>query len=734
MPKVSTTPKNLKPFLFHGVDLGEPDGDHAHGTCPLCGREEKFFVNAETGLWDCKRCGVSGNPTTFLRQLYDACRSPSTDYKRLAQDRRVSEATLAAWGVVKSHLTGDWVVPGYATSGEIGNLYRYVRDFKTKRMCLLSTPETGHQLFGLPTFDVGAETIYLCEGPWDAMALWEALGSLKRTDDGYSSTGNVGVSLRVNAAVLATPGCNVYFDHWSSLLAGKRVVICFDSDHPLERNGKVAPPAGHAGARRVAETLINSSEPPASVSILSWGEGGYDPARKHGYDVRDLLTSGDRAEGVEEFLTRIQPIPEEWRTEQVKKASGGGARIDMIECHSWKELTNQWRKAMQWPDSGTGLDYALSVMLASAMSTQMIGDQLWVRVVSPPSTGKTQLCDGLGVNHQQVRSVGNFTGLHSGFQTDGEAKEDHSLLSALKDKTLVIKDADTLMKNPAREKIVGQLRDAYDMNCAVAYGNRVKREYMNHRFTVIMAGTEAMLEMDTADLGARFLDVVVMDQINADLEADVNRRGFFRILNNRGTSANGVASTQDDGNMIKAKAMTGGYLSWLRSRAERLLAEVNVGEDADKIQERISTLAQFVAFARARPSKTQDEAVTREMSARLNAQLTKLAICLAVVLNRKTIDDEVMRRVTRVARDTARGKVLDIFRRLLPTGRLGVESQAISNLIHHGYQKTQSLLRFLRAIGGAEWFNPVSEDGKVLSRVRWRLTPRMEEIVKTADS
>ncbi len=53
MPKVIDKPRGLRPFLAHGVDLQWNEGEEqAHGDCPFCDREGRFFVNKETGQWD----------------------------------------------------------------------------------------------------------------------------------------------------------------------------------------------------------------------------------------------------------------------------------------------------------------------------------------------------------------------------------------------------------------------------------------------------------------------------------------------------------------------------------------------------------------------------------------------------------------------------------------------------------------------------------------------------------
>ena len=738
MPKVDEQPQVLRIFASHGLRFSAQSGGQVHCDCPLCGREGKFFVNATNGKWDCKKCGESGNPLTFLRKLHAA--GTVKGEAQLARDRGLlKEDTIAAWGMVRSPSTGEWLLPGYGAAGEITTLYRYTRDPKEKRSYFAATASMKHGLYGVGQYDKKCSTVYLCEGLWDGMALSEVLASAKEDGDGYSLTSNPAASLLADACVLAVPSCSVFSEEWSPLFAGRRVVLCYDSDHPVEHppgSGRVTR-AGWDGARRAALKLSQATDPPSSIEVLKWGEEGHDPDRKSGYDLRDYFqeagpTASARVAALGELLARVEPIPEDWapgRTEGAKKS--GGTTVQLVECGRWEDLVRQWKKALNWTE---GLDRALSVMLASIMSTDMIGDQLWVRVISPPSTGKTQLCNGVGTARKRVRSVGNFTGLHSGFQTDAAGEEDHSLLSQIKGQTLVVKDGDTILKNPNRERLLGQVRDAYDMNCAVAYGNRVKREYVNHRFTFILAGTEALMEMDSAELGARFVDCVVMNGIDGEMETDVNRRGFYRILNNRATSASESAYTTDDPEILKATAMTGGYVEYLRERANDILAEIDVS-DVEEVQLDIDAMAKFIAFSRARPSKTQAEAVTREMSARLNSQLTKLALCVAGVLGRKTIDGEVMRRVRQCALDTARGQTLNMLRLMHASGRAGVESDFLGQTLAIGIVKVRDFLRFLRTIGAVESFNPPPPPGGKgkTGRARWRLTRSLAEVYERVD-
>lgn len=107
-------PKNLRPYLFHGVELRWRDGEaEAVGACPWCGRDGKFNVSAETGQWRCWVCQEGsekggGNVYVFLRKLWELSDRETVGYEDLAEDRRMlHQDTLMRWGVCRSSITGS---------------------------------------------------------------------------------------------------------------------------------------------------------------------------------------------------------------------------------------------------------------------------------------------------------------------------------------------------------------------------------------------------------------------------------------------------------------------------------------------------------------------------------------------------------------------------------------------------------------------------------------------------
>src|SRR6185369_14408512 len=421
MPVVTNTPKNLKPYLFHGVRLEYREGEaQAVADCPFCGKSGKFSVNIGTGLWRCFVCGEGsekggGNIYTFLRLLWNKSDELTNgNIDGLAAERKLADPmTLAHWGVCQSILNGDWILPGFSPDGKLNQLYRYVKDVSTGKKLLLATPELSHQVFGAHQFDYSKPTVYLCEGPWDAMALWETLRSAKPADSANGQhnpplerTGSEASSLYSRANVIAAPGCNVFNDNFVPLFSGRKVVLLYDSDHPRPhpKTGEPIEPVGWAGMRRVAGILGRAAEPPLEVHYLAWGEGGYDKDKPSGYDVRDLLSEGKsipkRLPLLRNLLGRVRPIPPEWVAGRTKKASAsGGLEMECVPCDDWKELVTAWRKAMRWTE---GLDRALSVMLACSTSTKAVGDQLWIKVIGPASCGKSTLCEAMSINRKYI--------------------------------------------------------------------------------------------------------------------------------------------------------------------------------------------------------------------------------------------------------------------------------------------------------------------------------------------
>lgn len=706
--------KGLQPFIFHGVDLTKrvdsgSGGNQAVGECPFCGKSDKFYVNCESGQWQCFSCALKGNIPSFLSQLWETSRGDGEEFSDLKTDRGLLRVeTLQEWGVKKSLITGEWLVPGYNHDKKLIQLYVYREIGGHKR--LIPTKGLSHAIHGVNLYDSKKPTLYVTEGAWDGMILWETL-KLAKTK---------------NANVLAVPSANVFRESWLPLLKGKIVCLMYDSDHPRKReDGKTVAPVGFSAVKNLTGMLMTSDSKPKEVRYLKWGENGYDPDNPSGYDVRDYLKAlkgpVERVLGLSPLLRKIEIAPGQWVESFLQKRSKEVKSLTPLECTSWSVLVDAWKEALEWIE---GLDRGLSVMLASIASVRMPGDQLWVKIISPAASGKTTLCMALSVARKYVIKKSVIRGLYSGYQTDKEGTEDQSLLSKLRDKTLLVKDGDTLLKSPNLAQILSQLRDAYDTSSSTSYGNLMSRDYEGLRMTLILCGTESLRELDSTELGERFLDCVMMEEIDDRIEDSIGLRAIKRIIEGRAIEANGKVKDHQDESMTRAMRLTAGYVIYLRENSSRLLQSVEV---SDQNISSIMGLGKFVAYMRAKPSEKGDKAATREMSTRLRVQLSRLALCLAVVLGTNKVDGEVLRRVRKVGLDTARGKTLELSKHLYRVGKKGASTAALAVWLGEPEEKIRNLLRFLRKLKVVELFT--TQSGKS-TYSRWRLSERIMKLYK----
>lgn len=731
MPRLEKAlPEHLKPFQFHGLPISYREGSKdVYTDCIFCDTEGKFGIKVDTGQYKCNRTPTeSGNGRVFIRNLYTLSDGSTTpdDYAQLAYDRGLLyPETVIAFGLARSAIDGTWLLPGYSPDKAIDNIYRYVKG--GGRSLWMPTPGFGHKLFGLSTYDPNKKIVHLCEGLWDAMCLWEMLRYSKVEEGVIHETASVEHNLLADSNVIAIPAAEVFFETWGSLFADKIVFLWAQNDHERihERTGDVIPPASYHGIQRISSMLLSSDNPPLEMHYLNWGEKGFNSDLPHGYDIRDLIRSKgetirERVEGLQEAFEKMLPVPKEWLVNGGKKSpSRVKTEVPIIPCSKWSMLVNSWKKAMKWID---GLDVCLSVVLSSIASTRSVGDQLWIKVISPASTGKSIISEALAANKKWVVAKSTIRGFHSGF---GLGNVDNSLIAEAADKTLVVKDGDTLIQSPNLGQILSEGRDIYDTTSRTHYRTGKGRDYEGKRMTWILCGTASLRSIDSSELGERFLDCVIMDGIDEDLEDEILWRVANRTDRNMSFETTADVRSQLDPAMLEAYGLTSGYIDYLRNNATDLLSQVEASEDALKM---LTRLGKFVACMRARPSKYQDEKAEREFAARLVSQLTRLAKCLAVVLNRTSLDEEVMRRVKKVAFDTARGTTLNISHELYRhQNNGGMSVDGLATITHSTAPETRKLLKFLREIGVTD-LPPVELIEGTKTRPTWYLTGRFKKL------
>lgn len=282
----------------------------------------------------------------------------------------------------------------------------------------------------------------------------------------------------------------------------------------------------------------------------------------------------------------------------------------------------------------------LDASLATVATREDPGDPLWMYLVAPPSSGKTEITRALEGPNNGTYFLSNLTpnALVSGLPGGKD------LLAELDLKTLVIKDFTVILKSSrnCRDAILGQLRDCYDGSYAKAFGSQRGTVSYKSRFNLVAAVTGAIEEYYTvgAILGQRFLMVRMSfpEEFDADGERDIARI--------RATMKAHIART-------------------LRTTMKNPPASC-----CPEYVQHIKSLARDVALLRTHVSREGSyrditSLPESEAPARLTNQLVKLGRGLARVRGEATVTRREMEVVRRVAYDTVprlRTRMLEAIR------------------------------------------------------------------------
>lgn len=410
----------------------------------------------------------------------------------------------------------------------------------------------------------------------------------------------------------------------------------------------------------------------------------------------------------------ILPVPEIWLLE-AQDSKDRKSRVSIEECTSWEELVKVWKDALVWTDELNG---ALACMLACVLSTRYKKDQLWMKFISVASSGKTTLAEAISTCREYVYPKDFVTKFYTGTRPM-KGRPDPSIIPKIKDKTFIIKDGDGLLQAPDRATILAQIRGLYDTSGRSHYNTHVDRNYENVRFSFILCGTPTLRQLDNSELGERFLDYVIMEKIVRKHEIAIGHKTAWEVINCRGVEANGTADGQETPAMLKAKAYTGGFVKYLRDHAASIRASVR---PLDEQVHKCCRYGDFVSHMRAKMDKSKDPAeVFRELSSRLIAQHTKLAVCLAGVMGHDSFSPEIMKIVNKVAMDSSRGKPLEIVRYIAKGKNKGECEESIRITINQSEYMTHQYLLHLER-------NEVLHRASNGYQTVWRLRPAFREL------
>lgn len=570
----------MTPFQFHTGKEPTPRGPQYVMQCPFCQKDDHFYFDAETNLWDCKVCLQSGNIYSFISDILDLCRQ---DVEPLAKEWDIPVRYLREANIRFNPLNQTWVIPTYRI-GKLNNLYKYTPEIN-KIFC---TPGIEHTLFNWEE-EIHPE-VWICEGHKDKLAGEAICGETHEV------------------SLVGVPGAGVFKESWCSVFRDRKLVLIYDNDKP-----------GREGMAKLIEKHIHGfAQKPAEIYYVDW-DGKPDK-----YDLRDFYKEYGRKSYklLQERMVKYVPPSGVVVTKPNIETVIEDKSIDTFE-----KFLEVFRETYHTTDD---MEMGLLLIFASIFSIRVEGEQIWIRFIGVPGSGKSTIAKAVSATEQVVlRST--FTGLFSGWY-DGE-KKDNSLVPIISGKTLVIKDADALLRQPNIEKIFSELRDFYDKDSSVSYRTGISYDYRNIRSTVILCGTQALRRSDNSFLGERFLDFEFVLRPE-DAEAIYDKAEEVQIK----AALNKDALPPETRVMAAAK----GFCNHLMEREVK-------HPPSPEMRKMIRELSILVSKMRTKVDRDRRSEVTfhpkEELATRISKQLIKLAMCVPAVINRE--DDAVVLALTK---------------------------------------------------------------------------------------
>ncbi len=590
-------------FEFHTGIIAQQHGDQFIMDCPFCEKQSHFFYNGETFLWDCKVCMKSGNPVQFLRYLYESFDNVTRTANFISSLRDLPLSCIQEAGLKYNDLNGSYLIPTFK-NGKLNNLYKVAlvrkQDKATgewaDKWIIMASPGIEHTLMNWE--ETTCDTILISEGHWDRLAARAIIGGHHVTPIGV-------------------PGSGVWKAGWCEILADKHVVFAYDND-----------PSGKAGFEKVILSHIATSHyKPKSISYIRYPED-----KPVGYDLNDVYREYGRGS-----FSKL----EEWKTPYTSPENVVVVKTTMetvvadTSCTTFDELVARYEQVFHTTEP---MKLGLLLVLSSIYSTRIEGEQLWIRMFGAPSSGKTTIAKVVG-GSQQVVLKSTFTGLFSGWKDDNG--QDASLIPLIAGKTLIVKDADALMREGNVEKIFSELRDFYDKDSSTFYKNMVAHDYRNIRSTMVLCGTHVLRRSDQSFLGERFLD------FELDLSERDRRLIEDRMLTRSMAVANDPSALPPETPVIAAAK---GFIDALMQKNINVLLGPREQENIKKFARLAATLRTKVDRENNRGNEIASEPII-EVPARLIGQLTKLYICATVVLGLDKPNEMVQQLVAKVIRD-----------------------------------------------------------------------------------
>jgi len=497
-----------KVFRQHGFqEVGEAGGDQLFGNCIFCGGD-KFFLNVNNNRWGCKHCGREGGYQTFLQEVNKFCQGQFTGEKvtHLRKDRGLSSRVLKEVGIGYNPITDRYTFPMPEVTGDkLWNIYIY------GKTGFIGTSGGNQGLIGWERVTVKTKILWICEGHWDYVAMYEILDMLGKGEEERA----VGV-----------PGAGQMKDEWLPYFKGKVVFAVYDEDKDKEHGGKKVN-AGRDGAVKAFNRLSGIAH---EIKFVHWPDLG----SKDKYDLRDCYHDQDNDPDATYtyLLSRLNPYPKGVDLSAVTGIAKKNLRsvVEPVK-HTGVGLTPdetyaRYTKWLKMKDTTI-----IDVFYGSLIANRLPGDPIWLFLVGPSGCGKSELLLSIATA-PEIYSIDELTPHTLVSGSSGPGGSDPSLIPQLDGMVLSIKDFTTIleMNSNSRDEIFGQLRSAYDGKYNKPFGIGTLRAF-DSRFGLI-AGVTPAIELYTdghTALGERFLRYPIHTSRSRNGRRDVIRRALDNV-------------------------------------------------------------------------------------------------------------------------------------------------------------------------------------------------------------
>lgn len=633
---------------MHGVVLNSVTDSQVVGDCPFCNKEKHFYINFESLLWDCKVCSTSGNIQSFLEKINERNKKQISEAHRnaLSNNRGLP---IDAFKWVELGFSGHYTIAVRDGKGKLVDIRIYRIGSK-----IISTAGRHTGLFGLPELlKTKTEPVYICEGEWDTIAVQWLLTAAKKP-----------------GRAVCSPGAGTFKPDWAEYFKGRSVYVLYDHDA-----------AGLKGETIVLDRLAKVVK---KIMFCHWPAG-----KPEGYDARDFILKNAVANNTPKKCFRLlnalfKDTPRTAVNKEIEEILEENKPPEVDPSINIIDVLKAYDELLHEPNH-MSIELSIIIMISNLFET----DPVWMFLVAPPSSGKTQVINGLKYLCQPYDEVGysmsaiTTHALISGMETK---RGDPSVFAKLNGNkmALIIKDFSTVTSMPESEKmeINAQLRDGYDGYTSKSFGNGVIREYNKLKFGLLAAVTDDIYNeaVTTQALGERFAKL------------NIGRSNDLAFAENAIDKAISDSSRetfkQDEDRCAKI------VYSCVKNVMQKVQDGIKLPKLSLELQQAITGISLYVASMRGVVSRDKfrrdyiKSAPYNETGIRFAKMISNIAAYRALLYGREKASLEDLPLIRKIALDTINQRDEEILRKVYLLSKENSEKEPLKHIIQAGSKYT----------------------------------------------